>query len=107
MNWKFWKNSNVQAPGVPKNAKPKELPMPIGRKMVVELEINPDDVWALKYLCRPSENRQGMFEFRLFNPNNAKQSGVVVRDWNTLDNRPDLILYEGRYDKNSSNVEFN
>jgi hypothetical protein len=109
MNWKFWiKPEAAGGQAGNKNhklAKPQDLPEAVGRKMVVSLKIDPDVVWALKYVSRPFEDQRGVFEFRLFNPENAIQSGVVVKNWQSLDDRPDLILYEGRYSKYAREVD--
>ena len=57
MNWKFWKKDDpevaVTVDGA-KLAKPKDIPEPVGRKMVVGMKMDPDLVWSLKYVSRPS-----------------------------------------------------
>ena len=107
MNWKFWKKSETDGNGSKPNklAKPKEIPEAVGRKMIVEMKIEPDDVWALKYVSQPLESQPKAFAFRLFNPDQAKSSGVAVTDWATLDAHPDLILYKGVYQKDVKRVE--
>lgn len=34
---------------------------------------------------------------RIFDPTTAKEKGVAIEDYQSLDNHPDLILYEGYY----------
>ena len=34
---------------------------------------------------------------RIFDPATAKEKSVAIEDYQSLDNRPDLILYEGYY----------
>lgn len=34
---------------------------------------------------------------RIFDPATAKEKGVAIEDYQSLDNHPDLILYEGYY----------
>jgi hypothetical protein len=111
MNWKFWKkdvqdghDGNTQLKGA-KLSKPKDLPEPVGRKMVVGMKMDPDVVWSLKYVSRPIEDRRNASEFRIFNPEKATHSGVMVKNWASLDDRSDLILYSGTYDKNSNSVD--
>ena len=108
MNWKFWKKGTDQVDNGahrPKLAKPIDLPEAVGRKMVVAMKMDPDEVWALKYVSRPVEGRKHVYEFMLFSPESARQAGVVVRDWSSFDSRPELALYSGFYDKNASNID--
>jgi hypothetical protein len=108
MNWKFWKKGSSEEPveKVQKYPKPKELPEAVGRKLVVSLKIDPDEAWALRYVSRPSESKPGIQDFRLFAPNKTAKAGLVVKDWSSLDDHPDLILFEGHYDRSSKTVEF-
>jgi hypothetical protein len=106
MNWKFWKKeSSEEVATAKKYPKPKELPEAVGRKLVVNLKVDPDEAWSLRYLCRPSESKPGIQDFRLFAPNKAAKVGLVIKDWTSLDDHPDLILYEGHYDRSSKTVE--
>ena len=109
MNWKFWKKQadlgNGNGTKTPRSGRPKELPEAVGRKMVVSLKMDPDVVWALKYLSRPAEGRKDVYEFRIFDPAAAVRAGIVVRDWGTFDERPELIMYTGFYDKGAGNID--
>lgn len=108
MNWKFWKKEAPEPSGHPQAVKldrPKDLPEPVGRKMVVGLKMDPDWVWSLKYISRPAGDRPKTSEFRIFSPEKASHTGVVVKNWTSLDDRPDLILYHGFYEKNANRVE--
>jgi len=108
MNWKFWekeaKRDSVASTG-PKLAKPKELPDAVGRKMVTGMKLDPDLVWSLKYVSRPMVENRNASEFRIFNPETAHQKGVAVKNWTSLDDLPDLILYSGCFDKSADSVE--
>jgi len=110
MNWKFWKKTPDQNGGdaakTSRSARPKDLPEVVGRKMVVSMKMDPDEVWALKCVSRPLEGRKKAYEFRIFNPNKAVNAGVAVKDWSSLEDRPDLILYSGCHDKETGSVEF-
>jgi hypothetical protein len=101
MSWKFWEKSPTGA----KNRKltgPKGLPHPVGRIMVVEKGENPDWVWGLKSVERPTEGKKYRFDVRVFDTNAADKKGISVRDYTSLDKASDLILYEGWYDKKSN-----
>lgn len=109
MNWKFWKKEAPAGGGggskSAKLGKPRDLPEPVGRKMVVEMKLDPDEVWSLKYVGRPAQNGGKSSEFRIFNPTKAQMAGVNVKDWTSLDDRPELILYTGIFDKGSNKVD--
>ena len=101
MSWKFWEKSSA---GV-KNQKlsgPKELPHSVGRTMVAEKGENPDWVWGLQSVERPTEGKKHCFDVRVFDTNAADQKGISVKDYTSLDQASDLILYEGWYDKRSN-----
>ena len=107
MNWKFWKKMETAGNGEKLNrlTKPREIPEAVGRKMIVGMKLDPDAVWALKYVTQPLDNPPKTFAFRLFDPDQAKRSGVAVTDWTALDAHPDLILYKGVYQKETKQVD--
>ncbi len=106
MNLKFWKKNGTEPSAKTKKLpKPKELPESVGRKLVVEFEIDPDEAWSLRYVSRPSETKPGVQDFRLFNPSQATRMMLIVKDWTSLDDHPDLIRYEGQFDRNNRSVE--
>jgi hypothetical protein len=106
MNWKFWKKTDdPDRINRPKFVKPKELPEAVGRKMVVGMKMDPDLVWSLKYLSRPVEGRKNTYEFRIVNPETVRQAGVIAKDWSSFDERPDLVMYTGYYDKNGGRID--
>jgi hypothetical protein len=96
MNWQFWKKNNA-GKGV-KLPKPKDLPSAVGRYLVVNLQYDPDWVWQLKSVSRAREARKGEFDFRIFDPAAARAHGVLVQNYLSLDDRGDLILFDGWYD---------
>lgn len=111
MGWKFWKkqepeiNGGAAAVGA-KLAKPKDLPEPVGRKMVVGMKMDPDLVWSLKYVSRPAEGRLKTSEFRIFDPEKAKLAGVIVKNWTSLDDRQELVMFAGLFDKSANRIDF-
>ncbi len=81
---------------------PQELPMPVGRDLVVQLKQDPDYVWGLQCVMRPDAANKKIFDVRIFSPNTAAQSRVRVKDYYSLDDHPELILFQGTYDKPNS-----
>ena len=102
MNWKFWeKNEN----GASKLPGPKELPPQIGFQLVTVLNKDPDWVWKLKVCFRPGAQGNGLQDVRVFDPRQVAAAKVVVKDFSTLDDRRDLILYEGTFNKKTKEVQ--
>ena len=102
MNWKFWQKAGTRGDAGPKEAKPKELPQAIGRHMVVDLGMDPDWVWALKIVTKEKSGEKGILEFRIYDPSAAT---AKITGFSSLDSRPDLILYDGWYEKNGNGKE--
>jgi hypothetical protein len=71
--------------------------------MVVEEKKNPDWVWKLKGVVRPA-GKEKTFYCRVFDETQTAKAGVKVKDWTSLDDHPDLILWEGYFDKETNTV---
>jgi hypothetical protein len=103
MFWGFWKKGSV--PTKPLNAqrlgKPQVLPQAVGRELIVQLGKNPDWVWALKSVVRKSPRGKHRYNVRVFDQALAAGKGISVVDYTTLDDHPELILFEGWYDRRS------
>ena len=89
----------------PKLPKPVEMPEPVGRHLVVTMRQDPDWVWGLRGVVRPRSEIRTHLDVRIFNEGQAASSGVRVRDYTSLDSHPELILFEGWFDKKSGKVE--
>jgi hypothetical protein len=66
--------------------------------MGVEEKKDPSWVWKLKGVVRPAGKKKA-FYCRVFDEAQVAQAGVKVKDWTSLDDHPDLILWEGYFDK--------
>ncbi len=77
---------------------PKDIPELVGRNLVVDEKQNPDWVWTMKGVVRPTDNKH-VFYCRVFDPTKASSAGVKVNDWNSLNGHSELILWEGYFDK--------
>lgn len=104
MGWKFWQKdetdtAKVAAPSAPKPSKPRDLPPAVGRTLVVEMKKEPDWVWKLKCVMKPVGTDETVFELRVFDPAQAWNKAIQIKSYGTLDEHPDLILYEGTYRK--------
>jgi hypothetical protein len=98
----FWKREKTKE-GEVKLPGPKGIPDLAGRHMVVEEKKDPNWVWNLKGVVRPSGKKEA-FYCRVFSEAQVAQAGVNVKDWTSLDDHPDLILWEGYFDKETNTV---
>ena len=109
MNWKFWKhsasNNQIVETTTVKLPRPKEMPQQIGRFLVTHEKADPDIVWNLKCVVRPIADRKGWFDFRVFSPSAAGRAQVDVKNFASLDDHPELVLYKGRYNKDRQDPE--
>lgn len=104
MSWKFWHKgeSTTAGGGLPK---PKDLPERVGRYLVVDLKMDPDWVWGLKAVMRPRTDSRDIKDVRIFSPGKADAGNVAVRNYNTLDAHPELILYAGWINSKTNQME--
>lgn len=109
VNWKFWEKKKTDLTIKPAKAqsKPKDLPQDVGKYLVVKLGYDPDWVWVLKSVAIKKENKKDCFDFRAFNTATAHAKGVKVENYFSLEAHPDLVLFDGWYDKNSRQVAVN
>jgi hypothetical protein len=98
----FWKREPTKE-GEVKLSRPKEIPEPVGRYMVVQEKKDPDWVWRLRSVVRPAGKNKA-FYCRVFDESKMAQSSVKVKDWTSLDGHPELILWEGYFDKETNIV---
>lgn len=104
MNWKFWKakttNGLIARPNSSKLPKPKDLPDRVGMHLVTQLKLDPDWVWSLKGAVRPTADRH-IFDIRIFDPKEAIVSDTHIANYNSLDDYPEMILFEGSFNKST------
>jgi hypothetical protein len=84
---------------------PKGIPELVGRHLVVALKQDPDWAWKLKSVVRPMSDVKSAFEFRVFDSAQVAAKKIAVTDYTSLDEHPDLILYQGWFNKKSGQVQ--
>ena len=104
MNWKFWKakttDGRIANPKSSKLPKPKDLPERVGFYLVTQLKLDPDWVWSLKGAVRPTTDKH-VFDIRIFDPEEAVVSDVVIDNYEDLDRYPEMILFEGGFNRST------
>jgi hypothetical protein len=88
-----------------KLAAPREIPGPVQNYLVVERKMDPDLVKLLKAVIRKSETGEAPLNIRVFDNSEAIAKKVQVKDYASLDEHPDLMLYEGWFDERSKQVK--
>jgi hypothetical protein len=102
MQWKFWKKRSVEHCAISANTKmtrPKELPQQVGGYLVIKEKLDPDWVWSLRCVVRRYPERKSQLDFRVFDPVEADQKGITIANFMSLDAYPEMILYQGFYNK--------
>ena len=106
MSWKFWekKPDQTASPGVKAERlpKPKEIPYPAGKYLVVDLGQDPEWVWKLKGAVRKRPEGKNAYDVRVFSESDTSTRKMIVKDYNFLDAYPELILYEGWFDNKTN-----
>jgi hypothetical protein len=97
----FWGKNN----GGEKLSPPKNIPEAVGRYLVVGLGKNPDWVWNLKATLRNNDKDKDVFEVRVFDQSKAASQKIRVQDYTSLSDHPELILYEGWFNKKTFEVK--
>ncbi len=105
MNWKFWEKREAAQRQPSDLPKPMDLPNPVGRYLVVNLKIDPDVAWSYRAVVL-REKGKSKRRFRVFDPAQANALNIRVRDYHSLDQAPELILYSGVYNTSTGKAEF-
>ena len=105
----FGKKPKAQESSQPKAEKlpgPRSIEELVGRQMVVDLKQNPDWVWQLRSVVHRRSDGKHRFDFRVFDAAQVAAKRVKIEDYNSFDSYPELILYQGWFDKVSMKVHF-
>ena len=79
--------------------KPKGIPAQLGSHMVVDMKVSPDIVWDLKAALRPRPDKKDVYDVRLYQWQEPYEKDISIKDYRSLDEHPEFILYEGWWDK--------
>lgn len=97
----FWKTNSNEEKMLP----PKNIPEPVGRYLVVNLGKDPDWVWNLKAVMKAKGNEKDVFEIRVFDQSQVASQKIKVKDYNSFNDFPKLVLYEGWFNKKTFEVK--
>ena len=101
----FWgKKSAKEEEKKEKLSGPQPIPGLVEKHLVAERKMDPDLVKLLKAVERKSTTGAG-FNIRVFDDSEATAKKVQVKDYTSLDECPDLIIYEGWFDEGAKQVK--
>ena len=102
----FWKRKAATSePKVEKLPGPKDVPDMVGGHLVTDFNQSPDRVWKLKAVKRRRQESRDAFDVRVFDDIEAATKKVKVQDYTSLDEHPELILFEGWFDPEARQVQ--
>jgi hypothetical protein len=99
----FWgkktakEEEKLRGPGV--------IPGLVEKHLLAERKMDPDLAKLLKAVVRKSATEAKAFNIRVFDESEALAKKVAVKDYTSLDERPDLIIYEGWFDEELKQVK--
>jgi len=100
-------------PSVPKAEKlkveklpaPRQIPGLVEKHIVAEYKMDPDLARILKAVVRVRSTGEGALNIRVFDESEVLARKIQVKDYTSLDDHPNLIIYEGWFDEKSKRVE--
>jgi len=102
----FWKKkAGTSEPKAKKLPGPKYMPDMVGGHLVTDYHQNPDWVWKLKAVVRRRPESKDAFDVRVFDDVEAATKKIKVHNYLSLDEHPELILYEGWFNNESRQME--
>jgi hypothetical protein len=85
--------------------KPQAIPEPVQKYIVAEYKLPEYLAALLKAVLRKSPTGENTFDIRVFDESDASARKIDVKDYTTLDEHPELVLYEGLYNEAAKKVE--
>ncbi len=102
----FWrKKTEASKTKVNKLQGPKLIPDIVGGHLVTDFKQDPDVVWKLRAVMRRRGESKDAFDVRVFDDIEAATKKIKIEDYDSFDAHPELILYEGWFDKAAIQVQ--
>jgi hypothetical protein len=104
----FWRKKSLAEETKAKADKlpgPKLIPEPVRNYLVTQFDKAPALLAGFKSVIRKSTRAESTFDIRLFDETEAKVEDIVVKDYTSLDQFPELIFFEGWFNRKSRQVE--
>ncbi len=95
----------TENPKAEKLGGPKQMPILVEKYLTAEHKIDPDLAKLLKTVTRGSSTEATGLNIRIFDDSEAIAKKIQVKNYISLDEHPDLIIYEGWFDEKSKRVK--
>ncbi len=99
----FWGKKSPK--GEERVSGPREIPGAVQQYLVTEKQMGADLAKLLRVVLRKSTTEDTGFHIRVFDDSEAIAKKVQVKDYSSLDESPDLILYEGWLNEGGKQVK--
>jgi hypothetical protein len=84
---------------------PQAIPALVQKDLVANWKMDPDLAQLLKAVVLKKSNGEKALNIRIFDGSDASAKKVEVKNYSSLDEHPDLTLYEGQFDEASKQVK--
>jgi len=84
--------------------KPQNAPEPIVKYLITNLKLNTSWAYNLKSVMKPSQG-SGLMDFRLYSDADVRSKNLKIKDFDTFNNYPAMLLFEGNYDPKTQNIQ--
>jgi hypothetical protein len=101
----FWDKKSKEEGKKEKLTVPRDIPGPVQNYLVAETKLDLDLVKPLKAVIRKTENGESPTHIRVLDNSDAIARKIQVKNWASLDEHPDLTLYDGWFNKRSKQVK--
>lgn len=102
----FWRRKpETSETKVNKLKGPKLIPDIVGGHLVTDFKQDPDVIWKYKVVLRQRGEGKDAFDVRVFDDIEAATKKIKIEDYDSFDAHPELILYEGWFDKEAIQVQ--
>ncbi|MFH1650584.1 MAG: hypothetical protein ABID87_00550 [Chloroflexota bacterium] len=88
----------LEKPKLKKLRGPVQIPGPVGKYLTAQYKVDPEIVLLLRAVLQPHGETEKVFSVRIFDESEVQALDITVADYKTLDQHPELVLYEGTYD---------
>ncbi|MCX7966671.1 MAG: hypothetical protein N2596_08615 [Syntrophorhabdaceae bacterium] len=98
----FWFKKSIEKKG--KLSKPEELPSIVQNYLANEKKIDANIVTLLRMVKIKDDTEEGLFHIRIFDNSDALAKDIEVHNYRSLDDHPDLIIFEGVFNQKTKDV---
>jgi hypothetical protein len=85
--------------------RPDKVPDLVAKYLASQIKMDPDLVPLLMSVTRKSSRGAKVFDIRVFDEPETLIERIAVKNYNSLNDHPELIIFEGWFDRDSKQVE--